>query len=109
MTKMTQYEMIKSLLDEKMINVHEKLDSIYEQTKKTNGRVTVVEGKVTDLEKANLTHTTQCPYGPKITKLEEEAVKNRATKTFVVKTVGIVSALFGIAWILFKMFIEGGN
>lgn len=106
---MTQYEMLQKLFDEKMSNVHEKLDNIYDQTKKTNGRVTVVEGKVTDLEKANLTHTTLCPYSPRITKLEEEATKNRATKTFVVKTVGIASALFGIAWIIFKMFIEQGG
>lgn len=49
----------KLYLDERFDRVHEKLDDIKEQTTRTNGRVS-------QLEKNEISHLITCPQGPKI-------------------------------------------
>jgi len=49
MTEMEIQSMI-ARLDERSMSMDEKLDSILEQTKKTNGRVTVSEKNINDIQ-----------------------------------------------------------
>lgn len=62
----------KELLNEKFTSLHkqselqynnllDKLSSIDEQVKRTNGRVITLENKVSELEKKDLTHSLSCP------------------------------------------------
>ena len=56
-------------------NVHDRLDRIEEQTKKTNGRVT-------ELEHKELTHIQNCPNVEKIQKINEDLVEYKMLKKY---------------------------
>lgn len=57
------------------LSFHEKLDMILEQTKKTNGRVTVLETEVHRLDMQAAQHLTNCPNAAKIEEINKSLLE----------------------------------
>lgn len=74
-----------SLMNAQFTNIHERLDKIEVQTTKTNGRVT-------DLEKKELTHIQMCPQTEKIEKINEELAEYKMLKKYPKIGLAIVAA-----------------
>jgi len=96
------------LIDQKLIglaelvnahfhNVDDRLGKIETQTTKTNGRVT-------DLEKKELTHIIDCPQAPKIRILEDNQLSNKSVKKWIITSVGVAASITGIVFIFLKIF-----
>lgn len=64
-----------SLMNAHFENVEDRLDRIEEQTKKTNGRVS-------ELEKSDLTHFSRCPQTAKIELINKELEEYRMMKKY---------------------------
>jgi hypothetical protein len=67
---------ISTLVNAHMHGITEKLERIEAQTIRTNGRVT-------ELEKKELTHVQSCPQAPLIRKLQDESLSNASVKKFI--------------------------
>lgn len=79
---------IKEVQAEVMKNVNGSLIRIEEQTKKTNGRVTVLESQ--------LPHTAMnCPHTNIINELRDASVENKGVKNWKMAALVIGSAFFG--------------
>jgi hypothetical protein len=77
-------------LDAKFDAVHEKLDSIEEQTKKTNGRVSILENQVGELQIKGVKHIIECPVKPIVEKMEEDLSEYRFFKKYPKIAIGIL-------------------
>lgn len=74
-----------------------KLDTILQQTTKTNGRVNKLEEK-------ELTHVINCPLQAKVRLLEDNQLTSRAIKKWIVAGIGIASVIMTIIFSAFKLF-----
>lgn len=110
---MTQDE--KDLIEEKLRSLHiqinaefetahSKLNDIFEQTKKTNGRVTKLEDKVQVLEMNDATHALKCPQAEKIKVLEKDVQKSNNLKSFIWFGIIIAGTITGIVVSIIKLF-----
>jgi hypothetical protein len=70
-----KFKGLTSLMNAHFENVDDRLERIEEQTKKTNGRVT-------ELEKKELTHIQNCPQTEKIEKINEELAEYKMFKKY---------------------------
>jgi TolA-binding protein len=70
-----KFKGLTSLMNAHFENVDDRLERIEEQTKKTNGRVT-------ELEHKELTHTQNCPQTVKIEKINEELAEYKMFKKY---------------------------
>jgi hypothetical protein len=88
--------------------VHDKLQSIEEQTIKTNSRVNRLEDKVASIDKALLEHPIKCEKGPKIDEikadLEDYRVFKKYPKLFVlaiaVMVIGLLLSFYSAVGII---------
>jgi len=96
---MTTTEVYK-VLSEKMDAQHEYtsklLSNIYEQTLRTNGRVSAVEGRIIDIEKGESSHIINCPNIKRIETLEDENQEVRIIKKYPKLALGIFVVFVGI-------------
>ena len=74
-----------------------KLDSIKEQTTRTNGRVTRLEEKESN-------HILNCPIAPKVRVLEDQQLSTRSVKVWLFTAVSITGVVVTIIFAVFKMF-----
>lgn len=95
--------------DLKLINAD--LKRILEQTIKHNSRMTKIEiaaikeaEKIITLEKADLTHTLDCPYGERVRTLEDDNLTAKGIKKWIAWSVAIASGAMGSLYILFQIF-----
>lgn len=65
-----KFEGLNKRLDAQFYNVHDTLDAIREQTTKTNGRVTKLEGEMSEVKINEISHVINCPVSPKVETLE---------------------------------------
>lgn len=89
----------------KIINY--KLDSIEEQTTKTNGRLTKVEEKVHGLEISDATRIQNCPQAKKIDELIESSISVRTIKNMVIRGIVIAGIFFTILFSILRVFFDG--
>jgi hypothetical protein len=108
---MTQNEDYRRYLEEKFegltkhihaqfSNVQDVLERIEKQTTKTNSRVDKLETKITDIEKGNLKHLTDCPQVPKIEKINSDLEEYRMLKKYpkfavIVIAIVVIGAVYG--------------
>ena len=72
-------------------------------TQEIEKRLSSLENKVIDLEKVNINHVNLCPQAPRIKLLEEEMLKNIATKGFVIKAITVVGIIVSTIFAIYKM------
>ncbi len=72
-----RFDAFGKLINAHFQNVEDKLERIETQTTKTNGRVTLAENKINELERKELTHIQTCPQAPKVEKINEELSEYR--------------------------------
>lgn len=77
-----KFEHLLSKMQDNFTIINTKLTSIDEQVKKTNGRVTVVEKDITELEKKEIKHFVNCPQAKKIGEIEDELMEYRVFKKY---------------------------
>ncbi|MCG8307180.1 MAG: hypothetical protein MI975_07280 [Cytophagales bacterium] len=58
-------------LQSEFAHLREILEAIHEEAKKTNGRITKLEEKVTDLELNDKEHIINCPQNRRLERIEE--------------------------------------
>lgn len=92
--------------DGKFDVIDTKLDAITEQTKKTNGRVTKLEGQVLMLQFNEQNHGNVCPQGKRIEKLEQESLSSGAVKKFLLGTLAVMVSLVTIIVAVYEIFIK---
>jgi hypothetical protein len=80
-----KFKGLTTLVNAQFTNVHERLDKIEAQTSKTNGRVT-------ELEKKELTHILNCPQTEKINIINEELTEYKMFKKYPKIGLAIVAA-----------------
>lgn len=78
-----RFEGLSHLFNAHFDAVHDKLDAIEKQTIKTNGRVTVLEGKVDTVEKDLLTHPINCNQAKEISKISKDVEKLKTADEIV--------------------------
>lgn len=87
---------IKDVHAEQMRGVNDKLERIEEQTRRTNGRVTAVEQKVTALEH-ELPHSMErCPQKERIQSLLDNQMTSKALSRLLIKSITITGVIVGI-------------
>lgn len=74
-----------ALMNAHFENLEDRLERIEEQTTKTNGRVT-------ELEKKELTHIQSCPVAPKVEKINEELAEYKMFKKYPKIGIAIIAA-----------------
>lgn len=80
-----KFKGLTSLMNAHFENVDDRLERIETQTIKTNGRVT-------ELEKKELTHIQTCPQAPKIEKINEELAEYKMFKKYPKIGLAIIAA-----------------
>ena len=93
----------KQYLDERFGRVFDKLESIHTETKRTNGRVTILEGNVSKLQADRAHRVDSCPQAKTIEniklKLEERdrsLVEYDVLKRHPITVIGIVMLTIGV-------------
>lgn len=92
MTDQSDYRLY---LDRSFEGINDKLDAIKEQTTKTNGRVTDLEGAVDVLHDKILLHPSECSKAKDIDALREDLIEYKFFKRYPKMTV-IMVAVFAI-------------
>lgn len=84
-------------------NVFDKLDSIHEEVKKTNGTVREHTKLIQELKEAEITHTIKCPQKVQIEEIKKTVnniqrieVTRQAIKRFTWKQVTWIGAVAGV-------------
>ena len=103
MTNQESNEALKELIESKLEAITQKMDMIYEQTKKTNGRVTKLEDQVNIIQKDELTHTINCPIITRVQKLEDDKTSWSGVKNFNLKLITYTGAIVAIIWTVIKI------
>jgi len=83
------------LVNTQFTNMHERLDKIEKQTTKTNERVN-------ELEKANLTHVTNCPNSVKIRALEDNQLTTTTARKLIIISITLTASVVSVLWVLFQ-------
>lgn len=98
-----RFKSLTTLMNSQFINVNDKLESIEEQTKKTNGRVTELE-KMSNLHTIAINgYASKCPQEVRIRGLEDNTLSSKVVKKWIAGSIGIASALAGIIWVAVKL------
>lgn len=79
-----------------------KLDSIKEQTTKTNGRVTKLEDEIS----ANDVNMVDSPVAKRIRALEDNQSNIRALKKWIIGSITVVGILMTIFWAIYDIFFR---
>ena len=91
-----KFKGLTTLMNAQFQNIHERLDEIKEQTTKTNGRVT-------QLEKQDLTHVLRCPQTAKIDQINKDLEDYR----FIIKYPKVfIAGLVVVVLLTLATFIE---
>lgn len=101
-------EIIKGFIaiqDSKFDIIEIKLQQIYDQTKKTNGRVNKLEDQTEELRNKNKEHILLCPNSLKIRTLEDKNLEDQSIKKFIVKSISIAVASISIIITILKILI----
>jgi hypothetical protein len=99
--KFSKFEL---LIEDRFTNLDIKLNSIHEQTSKTNGRVTNLELKTFNLEKADIQHTITCPQAPRLKTIEDKLNRSAAINMWLLRALGIAASLVGIFYAAVKIY-----
>lgn len=70
------------LMDANFNNVLDKLDSIEEQTKKTNGRVTKLEQEVEQIKLDDINHIIKCPLNNEVKQIKDDLLEYKFMKKY---------------------------
>jgi peptidoglycan hydrolase CwlO-like protein len=97
-------EEIRTMLESKLEVIDYKLDTIFEQTKKTNGRVTQLEKKTNDLDLTDKLHVASCPQIKKIETMQKELDNQKNIKNWLIKAMGVIGGMLGLLFSLDKIF-----
>ena len=97
-----------------VINV--KLESIIEQTTKTNGRVNKLEyktipeinEKISKISLNEINHVVNCPQLSRLKVLEDNLTSQKSIKKFLITTVTLSGIISGIIYGLIKLFTGQG-
>lgn len=94
--------------DLKLINAD--LKKILVEARKHNQRMTKIEiaaikeaEKIIALEKADLTHATDCPLAGRVRTLEDDNLTTKGIKKWMAKTVGVTAGSLTALWIIFQI------
>ena len=82
--------------------IQQQLSSIEVQTLKTNGRVSVLENKVDEVEKDLLTHPIKCTQVKEIAEIKKDLEEYRFFKKYPKVFIGIIIVCAVIAWMGFR-------
>jgi predicted nuclease with TOPRIM domain len=82
--------------------IQSQLSSIEIQTTRTNGRVSVLEDKVDQVEKDLLTHPIKCTQGKEISEIKKDLEEYRFFKKYPKVFIGIILICALIAWYGFR-------
>jgi hypothetical protein len=85
--------------DSKFEIIQYKLDAIKEQTTKTNGRVTIMETTVNDLQK----HPLSCGLAVKMRSVEDALLAQKSIKQWVIGSVAATSGFLGLIALILKL------
>lgn len=96
--------------DSKSSNYNEvinyKLDSIENQTTRTNGRLTELERKVQEIEKDGAHRIATCPQADIISKLVENSITVNTMKKLVIRGITIAGIFFTILFALLRLIMN---
>ena len=81
-----------------------KLGTILKQTTLHNQRMTKVEEKCREIEKADLTKMVNCPLVEKVRTLEDASLTSKAIKKWFIGTVAGTGGVVSIFWMLWMLF-----
>lgn len=97
--------------DSKSSNYNEvinyKLDSIENQTTRTNGRLTELERKVQEIEKDGAHRIATCPQADIIARLHENSITVNTMKKLVIRGITIAGIFFTILFGLLRLIMNG--
>jgi len=85
-----RFDSLTTLMNARFIALEDKLEIIHQQTLKTNGRVTLAEGKITQLEKDGITHYVECPVKAEVTDMKKDLLEYSFFKKYPKVLIGII-------------------
>lgn len=89
--------------------IDNKLDNIYGQVKKTNGRVNTLEDKVEVIEKNEIKHYVNCPQASKIRTLEDNQLQEKSIKKWVLKMIVIGTSVVSTIIVFLNFLISSAS
>lgn len=92
-----KFKGLTSLMNAHFENMDDRLEKIEIQTTKTNGRVTA-------LEKKEISHVIDCPLNQKVRTLEDNQLTNAAIKKWIYTSIGVTGTVVAIVLTLLKIF-----
>lgn len=92
------------LIRQELAAIIEKTNSIKFDTSKTNGRVTVLEAKVFELEKISDNHYFNCPNNKSIRDLQDNNLGRNTIKKWLWAAITIISSCLALYFSIEKLF-----
>ena len=111
-----EFNSLKELFEEKLKSLHiqlnsefevlnNRLETIEEQVKKTNGRTIKLE-ELTNLHTLSINqYSNKCPQEARIRTVEDNLLTGFTVKKWIIGTLGVISIIVGIIYTLIKIFV----
>ncbi len=82
--------------------IGQKVDFIKDQTTKTNGRVTVVEEGISELENKSEKHYFACPNNQHIRNIQDTLLSRKTIRNWLLASVGIATGILSLYFLVMK-------